>query len=321
MDTQLRSMKVIEMNDTRRVYEITNPGGTARLTSYPVYPGIDINYVEAHIQSFSCYTPLVPLPGVFAINHCEAGRIECSFRNGQYLYMGPGDMSVSWRSNKEYCHSAYFPAAHYHGLSIVFRTSLCQPVMDTILGDDQIDLTALCNRFCTEKDFGMILRENQDFRRLFTELYHVPETIQKRYFQLKVQEILLFLTTVPVRSHRSQHSISQAQVDTIKAVHADLIQHLQLHPTIEELAAQYALAPTTLKRCFKEIYGNSIKQYMKDFRVAWAKRELARTERSIKEIATDAGYENSSKFSQVFQSATGMAPREYRQRYEKIIIK
>lgn len=316
MDTQLRSMKVIEESEKRRVYEIINSGGIARIASYPVYPGIDITYVEAHIQSFSCYTPLSPRPGVFAINHCETGRIECSFRNGEYLYMGPGDMSISWRSNQAYCHSAYFPASHYHGLSIVFNTTVCQPVLDSLLGEDTIDLKALCNRFCTEKDFGMILRENQDFRHLFTELYHVPAAIQKRYCQLKVQEILLFLTTVKPKRSSARQSMSKSQADTVKEIHDMLTHDLRYNPTIEELAEAYALAPTTLKRCFKEIYGNSIKQYMKEFRLSWAKYQLSNTDRTIKEISLDAGYENSSKFSEAFQHAMGMRPSEYRRQFE-----
>ena len=91
---------MIESSEERVVFEIQNNTGTARLTSYPVYPGIDLVYIDAHIESFSCRSHPVT-QGLFAINHCEEGRIECNFQNGEFLYMGPGDMSVGWRHHQE----------------------------------------------------------------------------------------------------------------------------------------------------------------------------------------------------------------------------
>ena len=80
----------------RQVIRVENETGSAYLTNYVIYPGISIAYMDAHIQEFSCYAQ--PKPGVFAINHCEEGRIECNFKNGEFLYMGKGDMSIGKRS-------------------------------------------------------------------------------------------------------------------------------------------------------------------------------------------------------------------------------
>ena len=65
---------MIESSEERVVFEIQNNTGTARLTSYPVYPGIDLVYIDAHIESFSCRSHPVT-QDLFAVNHCDEGRI------------------------------------------------------------------------------------------------------------------------------------------------------------------------------------------------------------------------------------------------------
>ena len=65
------------------VYEIKDSKGQAVMTGYSVYPGIMIVYMDIHRPELSCEAK--PMPDVFAINHCETGRIECNFKNGEYL--------------------------------------------------------------------------------------------------------------------------------------------------------------------------------------------------------------------------------------------
>lgn len=303
------NVRIIESSEERVVFEIENKTGTARLTSYSVYPGIDLVYIDAHIQSFSCRSHPVT-HGLFAVNHCEEGRIECNFHNGEFLYMGPGDMSIGWRHHQEYRYSVFFPSSHYHGLSILCSASEAQPVVSRLLEDD-CDLTDLCNRFCHESDFGIIMKENKDMQHLFEELYHVPEAIRRRYCQLKVLEIFLFLGTIPPERDKYVY-ITKRQADIVKAIHFELLKDLTTKKRVEELAEQYHIAPTTLKRCFKSVYGGSIGQHLQELRVAAAMKMLAETEDSVLQIANRVGYANSSKFSMLFQKMTGLLPREYR---------
>lgn len=308
-------MRKIESSKEKTVFEVTNETGWARLTAYPVYPGIDLVYVDAHIQTFSSWRHPV-IPGLFAINHCEEGRIECAFDNGKYLYMGQGDMSIGWRYNKEYRHSVFFPSSRYLGLSIMICVPQAQPVIDRLLGDDKSDLTELCNRFCeNSSDFGLIMEENSDMKHLFYELYHVPKQIRRRYCQLKVLEILLFLSTIKTEEEKKRVYITKGQVELIKVVHEELTRDLQAKITIEDLAAAHHISPTMLKRCFKGVFGMAVGQYMKEYRIEEAKRQLLLTDDSILAIANKVGYENGSKFAVAFQKMTGVLPRDYRRIY------
>ena len=55
------------------VYEIKDSKGQAVMTGHSVYPGIMIMYMDIHRPELSCEAK--PMPDVFAINHCETGRI------------------------------------------------------------------------------------------------------------------------------------------------------------------------------------------------------------------------------------------------------
>ena len=288
--------------------------GKLRIAAYTVYPGITLQYITSHVQNVTF--PARPRPDVFAINHCEKGRIECHFQNGEYLYMGKGDMSIGWRDSAGYCHSAFFPSSHYHGVSLIVHVPEAQPVLDRLLTDDSLDLSGLCNRFCHHSRFGMILEENTSMRHLFYELYHVPEPIRKRYLRLKVMEILLFLTTLEPVQKQNQIQLNKKQADAVKEIHYLLTQHVKERLTINELAQRGGLAATTLKRCFKEMYGKTIFQYMQEYRVSEAARLLIEGEGSIMEIAARVGYENSSKFAKAFQKFTGLTPSVYRQKHK-----
>lgn len=307
-------MRIVEMNAEKTIMEVANHTGTAQLTKYTIYPGMDIVYLDAHIQQFSCYAR--PYPNIFAINHCEEGRVECQFRNGEFLYMGPNDMSVGWRSNEAFCHTTYFPRAHYHGLSIVFDIQQAQPIVDRILGNTSLDTTELCSRFCQESDFGMIMKENQTIRNLFQELYHVPHAIQQSYCRLKIVEILLLLSTIDYKKQKKKVCFPKKQVEMVKCIRNELIQHLQETITIEEISAQYAISQTLLKRIFKAIYGTTIRQYIQEYRVEEAQRLLRDTNENIVEIAMLVGYSNSSKFSAAFKKHTGILPKEYRRLHQ-----
>lgn len=307
-------MRIVEMNAEKTIMEVANHTGKAQLTKYTIYPGMDIVYLDAHIQQFSCYAR--PHPNVFAINHCEEGRVECQFRNGEFLYMGPNDMSVGWRSNEAFCHTTYFPRAHYHGLSIVFDIQQAQPIVDRILGNTSLDITELCSRFCQESEFGMIMKENQTIRNLFQELYHVPYAIQQSYCRLKIVEILLLLNTIDYKKQKKKVCFPKKQVEMVKCIRNELIQHLQETITIEEISAQYAISQTLLKRIFKAIYGTTIRQYIQEYRVEEAQRLLRDTNENIVEIAMLVGYSNSSKFSAAFKKHTGILPKEYRRLHQ-----
>ena len=77
---------------------------------------------------------------------------------------------------------------------------------------------------------------------------------------------------------------------------------LRNHYTLQELSEKFEIPLTSMKVCFKGVYGCSIYAYMKSYRMQAATILLRDTSDSITEIAAKMGYDNPSKFSEVFKN-------------------
>ena len=92
-------------------------------------------------------------------------------------------------------------------------------------------------------------------------------------------------------------------MEKIRAIHEQITSNLQVRVTIEELSKQYDMPATSMKKCFREIYGDSIYSYQKRYRMNVAANLLMEDSKvEIQEIALKMGYENPGKFSSAFKS-------------------
>ena len=280
------------------------------ISRHKVFDGIDLMFLDVKQETIQFYAK--SHTKTFAINHCEEGRIECKFTSGEYLYMGPGDMSLGWHISSNYQHENYFPTKLFKGVVLLVDVEKAQPILDTLVTETRIDLTQLANRFCEQSEFGMMMEETESVRQIFSSLYKVPDQIKGHYFKLKVIEIFLLLSIISTTNHEKRSSYRKQQVDIVKAVNEYISTQFMKRITIDSLSDQFDIPTSTLKRCFKGVYGTTIHHYLKKCRINAAKRLLQESDQSILEIANAVGYENGSKFTSAFKEATGVTPSAYR---------
>ena len=280
------------------------------MSRHTVFDGIDLMFLDVKQKTIQFYAK--SHTKTFAINHCEEGRIECKFTSGDYLYMGPGDMSIGWHIHADYQHENYFPTKLFKGIVLLVDVEKAQPVLDALVTEARIDLTQLANRFCEHSDFGMMMEETESVRQIFSSLYKVPDQIKGHYFKLKVIEIFLLLSIISTTNHEKRSSYRKQQVDIVKAVNEYISTQFMKRITIDSLSDQFDIPTSTLKRCFKGVYGTTIHHYLKECRINAAKHLLQESDQSILEIANAVGYENGSKFTSAFKEATGVTPSAYR---------
>ena len=280
------------------------------MSRHTVFDGIDLMFLDVKQETIQFYAK--SHTKTFAINHCEEGRIECKFTSGDYLYMGPGDMSIGWHIHADYQHENYFPTKLFKGIVLLVDVEKAQPVLDVLVTEARIDLTQLANRFCEHSDFGMMMEETESVRQIFSSLYKVPDQIKGHYFKLKVIEIFLLLSVISTTNHEKRSSYRKQQVDIVKAVNEHISTQFMKRITIDSLSDQFDIPTSTLKRCFKGVYGTTIHHYLKECRINAAKRLLQESDQSVLEIANAVGYENGSKFTSAFKEATGVTPSAYR---------
>jgi AraC-like DNA-binding protein len=89
--------------------------------------------------------------------------------------------------------------------------------------------------------------------------------------------------------------------------------------TLNEAAEAAGLSPAYFSTVFKQEMGESFSQYLNRFRIEAACSALLNTELDISNIAQVCGYDDSSWFSKIFKSQTGMSPAQFRKIRKKPI--
>lgn len=289
------------------VYKIDCDDGLGLMTVYQVYPGIQLIYND--FEATGCEWAGVPGRNLLEINHCREGREGSRLLSGSCLYLGEGDLSVHTMDN---CASEMtFPLKHYRGISVVINLERVSEKPPPILSESGINILEFKEKFCADGNC-FIMRAKEEIEHIFSELYSVPDCLQKPYFKLKVQELLLFLYMVDVTKEKQREMYTSPQVEIVREIHKKLVSNLQERPTIEELSKEYLVNTATLKAAFKGVYGQPVGTYMKEYRMRQAAVLLRQTKGTIAEIANQVGYENQSKFSAAFRDIWKITPSEYR---------
>ena len=115
-------------------------------------------------------------------------------------------------------------------------------------------------------------------------------------------------------SRRDGKEVQASQEAIIRHVHDELTANLSERVTIEELSHKYLMNTTTLKRVFKQVYGETIAAHIKKHRMEEAARLLTATQDDVAAIARAVGYESQSRFTAAFKETYGELPSEYRRR-------
>lgn len=291
------------------IYKIKNETGDIVLTRYEIFPGIALIYNDVHAEYVEVQETN-RIDHIFEINHCREGRIEFEMASGELAYIKKGDLATSTKAGVK--NSSFFPISHYHGVTIEINFELVERELPNIMKEINIDFEMIKQKFYRH-DLCYVFRENERFEHLFAELYCVPDEIRERYYKIKVIEILLFMSVLDVTKEKIENRyFNKSQVIKVKEIRDYLVSHLDKKMTIEEMAEQFNISQTYLKKTFKEIYGVTPYAYIKEYRMRRAAEMLRNSNEEILLIAGKVGYDNASKFSKRFKEIIGISPSEYR---------
>jgi AraC family L-rhamnose operon transcriptional activator RhaR len=95
----------------------------------------------------------------------------------------------------------------------------------------------------------------------------------------------------------------------VRYIHDNLSRRL----SVSEVADHVALSPRHFTRLFQEFTGATPADYIETARMHRALHLLRHSRRSVKEIATAAGYSDPHHFSRVFSRRFGLSPEQWRQ--------
>lgn len=298
-------------SDGCSVYQLRNETGEGTITLYEVFPGVTLAYNDFHMQYYnSDFKPERPM---FCIDHCREGRLEYPAAQDTFSYVEAGDLKLDRRLS----HKGHFemPLSHYHGAMVAFDMDIASKNLPLEVRDFPVDLWVLQKKFCSDI-YPMVIHGNPSIEHIFSELYAVPEKIKQPYFKIKILELLLYLEALELPNQSSEKPyFYKTQVEKIKAIGAFIRQHMDENFTQEALSERFEIPLTTMKQCFKTVFGATIGNYLMEYRMNQA-AVLLKTKRnmSVAEIAGRVGYDSPSKFAIAFRKLMGMSPVEYRNR-------
>ena len=102
-----------------------------------------------------------------------------------------------------------------------------------------------------------------------------------------------------------------AQHSRLETVRQMLEQHPEKEYSLSELAQLAAMSSSSLRSKFRQAYGHSVFDYLRDCRLALARRYLQQGY-SVQQSAWMSGYQHATNFSTAFRRRYGIAPSDVR---------
>ena len=302
-----------EVRIASKVAELRSNETGCRITQYRIIEGITLVFQDIHEEmlDYSNNSPIFP-DNLIAIQHCREGRFEGVYPNGEHIYMGPGRLSVNLPNLSPVSNS--FPLKHYYGFYIAVVPHIANvsiKKLEQILGPLKIDFENILNYLDGKNKLAFYPTDDR-IDLLITRIYPSGESFNEEQLGLHVLELLQILSTKEPVSPDPGRYISPDQAKTIKEIKEYLTSNLDKHISLTELSAKFHISLTAMKSSFKEVYGQSIGKYIRNYRLQTGAELLISTKMRIIDIACAVGYTNASKFSEAFSDYYGISPSQYR---------
>ena len=141
---------------------------------------------------------------------------------------------------------------------------------------------------------------------------------KKNYYELTVktflQELLLILLHYfddRLMDTRTIYDRNHKNIERLREVFMLVINNHSKNISLEEAARTACMSPVYFCRFFKSVTGYTFKEYLLHFKIDKAKELLVTSDRTITDIAFEAGFDNLSYFYRVFKNYTKLNPKEF----------
>lgn len=107
-------------------------------------------------------------------------------------------------------------------------------------------------------------------------------------------------------------SISMSELENTHRVQQYLLEHLDVHHSLAELAHFAYTNRNKLNRSFQTFVGKSVFEWLREQRLQQSAKLLSTTSHPIQKISERVGYSNPAHFTTQFKQRFQVTPRQYR---------
>lgn len=141
---------------------------------------------------------------------------------------------------------------------------------------------------------------------------HNSNSLSSLYIKGKVYELLsLYFNRNQENDQACPFLDNEDNVEKIKKAKQIIIENISEPPTLQELADTIGLTLSKLKEGFKHIYGESVFNFLLDYKLEYARKMLLTKKHNVSEISLQIGYSTPSHFISAFKKKYGTTPKQY----------
>ena len=131
------------------------------------------------------------------------------------------------------------------------------------------------------------------------------------------RELVLYLRRPGGQSQFSAALALQAsEKEILRELSAWVLENLKKNLSVEVLARQAGMSPRTFARVFGKEMAMTPAKFVETLRIDAARRRLQESNASLDAVASTCGFRNADAMRSVFHRVLGVAPGEYRQRFQ-----
>lgn len=141
-------------------------------------------------------------------------------------------------------------------------------------------------------------------RRLYNEFWSEEAGASLAAEALALESFVYVVRNAPHRRHSAPAWLVRSMNIIQERFHSKL--------TLDDIGHQVGIHPAHLARAFRERYGCTVGEMLRQLRVDHARQRLAGSDESIGDIAVASGFADQSHLTRVFQRVVGVTPAAYR---------
>jgi AraC-like DNA-binding protein len=144
------------------------------------------------------------------------------------------------------------------------------------------------------------------------------DTHQQLYHNKIIQQIVNTVIIIVARNialklpKNVKESTGEAVLDILHYIQQHILEPDKLR--LEQLSKHFRISLTYLGRYFKKQTGETLQQYISNYKLRLIETRLLHTDMRINEIATELGFTDESHLNRAFRKYKGMSPSEFRKK-------
>ncbi|MBI2739764.1 MAG: helix-turn-helix transcriptional regulator [Rhodospirillales bacterium] len=240
------------------------------------------------------------------------GDVDLDFSGGLRL-QGSTDSAVLYRPVGPPPTYVFKPASYYRAAGYTVQFDRIERLFD---GEVPAALRPLIDREARQ-DRGLTMRSGSTMRQLASRLF--AREFNGALRRLTMEGVVLQLLAAqamaadsaarPSRGRRP--SLSSGEQAAVRQARERLLSDMRRPPSLAELADAVGLTERRLNAGFRQLYGATVFDVLRDQRLEHARQALKADAVSLKEVSFRVGYSHVSSFVNAFHARFGAPPRQY----------